>query len=700
MKFICWLPLSMCAVTVVVAQEQVMSPVTVTSEGSDIEERRASATQKIIIDRQGIEATGGLYVGEVLGKLPGVDAGVPSSDGTVALRSRGMVRDSVQVLVDGERPPGDARHAMLIVARMPAGELERVEIMKGASAEFGSSTPVTINLVTSKTKRKDSLNFKLAAGVRGDEPIAQFSLTKGGSSGAWSWSIPLSVSQSRTPVDKETVRQNATAGVRTLWQNDVEQGRNQFSELFFGPKFNWKEGSSSFSVWPMMFQAKGERDVWVRRSEYADPVNGTGLNSIFRRNDREDSARSAKRLRLEGETLVSGKKFSGRLTMVSSDRDSDIRRESGGVVSTESYRRGENEINAAVRMDRGWDDHVSAFGAEYIALKRDDRQSFTGVLPGKSVFRAEEKQAVMWAQDEWAISKSVTLTSGLRGESFTLEADSPSSRHGLLSPSIASRWEVSEGWLLRSSLGTGIKAPKLDEISNAPIVSTAANSPLEPDRRGNPNLRPEKTVNLELALEHYWPNEIVVVGANAYVRDTKNFVERRPVLENTRWVERPFNEGDARHWGLELDGKLKTEIFGFSGGSFRTHLTIPRGRVDDERLDITRSAREVPRYVWTFGYDQTLSSLSSNAGFLLQQTGATKTDVPREQWAETRSRTVLDAYWVKKISRTVNLRLTLQNILGEDTRRLVRAYSAGQEWQLGGEEAQARAALLTLEGKW
>lgn len=700
MKPIFVLPLAVCAFSSVYAQERVLAEVTVNAVGSEIEERRQSATQKTIIDRQGIEATGGLYIGEVLSKLPGIDAGIPSSDGSVALRSRGMIRDSVQVLIDGERPAGDARHALMIVARMPAGELERVEIMKGATAEFGSSTPVTVNLVTNKAKRNESLTFKVAGGVRGDEPVAQLSLTKTGSSGAWSWSVPLSISQTRTPIDKELPRQNATAGVRTLWQTEQEQGRNEFSEIFFGPKLSWKEEQSSFSIWPMLFMAQGEKNTILNRQQYSDPVMGTGATTVLQRNDREESQRVGTRLRLEGETLASGSKFSGRLTLANSDRNSDVTRISNSSRSTEAYRRGDSEVNASLRADRGWGDHVSAMGLEFVQLSRSEKQDYAGGYVGNNTFRAQEKQATLWLQDEWALAKKFTVTTGLRGESISLSADAPSQRFGMLSPSISGRWEFSEGWLLRSSLGSGIKAPKLDEISNAPVRSTSANSPLEPDRRGNPDLNPEKSTSLDMAIEHYWPNEIAVVGFNAYIRDTTDFIERRTVQEGTRWVERPYNEGDARHWGVELDGKIKTELIGFSGGSFRTHLTLPHGIVQDNRLGLSRSAREVPTYIWTFGYDQTLASLSSNAGFLLQQTGQTKTDVPAEQWAETRMRSVLDAYWVRKVSRTVNLRLTLQNILGDDSRRTTRAYSGGQDWQLGSVDYQPRSILMTLEGKW
>ncbi len=701
MKRLRLLTLSLCTATSALAQERMLSDITVSGMISDLEERRTAVTQKTIIDRKGIENTGGLTVGEVLSKLPGVDAGVPSSDGSVALRSRGMARESVQVLVDGERPASNSRHAMLIISRMPSGELEQVEIIKGATAEFGNATPVTINLVTTRAKRKDNLEFKVTGGMRNSEPVTQMSLTKGGSNGAWSWIIPLSLSQYRTPVDKATERQDSTGGTRTLWQNDREKGRNTFTEEYFAPKLNWKEGKSSFSIWPTFFRAQGERKTFVDRTQYADPVNATGLSTVLQRNDREESSTRINRIRLEGDTDVSGNRVSGRLSLMSGEKDTNILRDSGATLgqATEARRRKENEVNSALRMDREWEGHLSTLGLEYITLDRKENQDYGGTYVDSAAYKAAEKQRVLWVQDEWAASKSVTLTGGLRGESLSLSSDGVSQTHGAVSPSLAARWTLSDNWIARSSIGSGIKMPKLDEISNAPIRSVNVNSPVEADVRGNASIKPEKSVNLELGLEHYWPNETAVAGINTYLRETQNFIERRTAQESGRWVERPYNEGDARHWGVELDGKVKTDKMGLYGGAFRTHLTLPHATVDDSRLGVSRAAREVPRYIWSLGYDQSLPALSSSAGLLLQQTGATRTDVPAEQWAETKARSILDAYWVRKIDRTINLRLALQNILGEDTRRTVRYYSAGQEWQVGGIDKQPRAILLTLEGK-
>ena len=113
-------------------QARTLKEVTVTATSETEFERQAAVTQKTVIDRQEIEALGGLTVNEVIRKLPGIDASAHSGDGNPSANARGMGRDAVQFLVDGERPSANARYALTTVGRLPSGELERVEILRGA----------------------------------------------------------------------------------------------------------------------------------------------------------------------------------------------------------------------------------------------------------------------------------------------------------------------------------------------------------------------------------------------------------------------------------------------------------------------------------------------------------------------------------------------------------------------------------------
>ena len=341
--------------------------------------------------------------------------------------------------------------------------------------------------------------------------------------------------------------------------------------------------------------------------------------------------------------------------------------------------------------------HVLAANIEILAHQRDESQRSSS-LGINETHTSWDQQWTTWVQDEWSPSNALTLTTGLRSEAIRYAVDGSEQRHQRLLPSVALRWEPAAQWMLRTSLGAGIKPPQLAELTNQPVLSVSANTPLEPDRRGNPALRPERSVNFELALERYLPNEAGVFGANVYLRHTDDFTERRVLLEGTRWVDRPYNEGSARHWGLELDGKLRTDNFGWRGATFRAHLTVPRSAVNDVRLGLTRDAREQPRYILSAGFDQTQATVSY--GVSMQYSGAVQTQVSGEQAFETQSRAVFDVYTLHKINDKFNLRLSVQNLFAAETQRQMSAYAPAAIWALGSADKGVRVALVSLEGKW
>ena len=700
-----------------------LDEIVVTASHDTLADRREAVTQKTVLDRKEIEALGGLTVGEVLRKLPGIDAGEHTGDGAPSAKARGMGRDAVQFLVDGERPTANARYALTLVGRMPSGELERIEILRGASAEHGGGAPVTVNLIMRKAKPVDSTTLKAAAGLRGvggdAEANGQFSVSRGGGNllddgTQFSWLLPLTVNHHGMPLDKATTRINANAGTRNLWQEDREHGPYELNELILSPRLTWKKAGDSFTLWPSLYRNDGTRETVLQRSAYANPAAGTGLAAAGGRTDNEDSDLTIARLRGEGELkLAGGSKLSGRAAVMGGWRDSDTARtwrDAVGAVtrSREKLGRDEQEFSAAVRLDRPVGEAMSSFGLEAATHRREETQSITGSGAFATKTEASQQQWTAWAQHEWSPLKPLTLTAGLRGEAIRLESNGRDNHADQLAPSFAARLDAGNGWVARSSVGAGIKAPKLDEISAITIrnaaSSAASNTPLEPDRAGNPDLVAERNVNLELGLERYLKDEAGVVGMSAYWRRTRDFIERTTLLEGARWVERPYNQGTARHYGIEFDARLKSELAGIKGGSLRAHLTLPQGRVDDERLGLTRDARDLPRYQFTLGYEQSLPSLSSSAGFQLTKNGKSRTDIPGELADDTTRGTLLDAHWVKKLSSALNLRLQAQNLLRADTKRSSAATSnlvAGtDDWRLASTEKGQLTWLLSLEGKW
>jgi len=670
--------------------ERQLGEVTVRSASDALDDQRSAATQKTIIDRQEIEALGGLTVGELIRKLPGIDAGEHGADGGMNARARGMSRDGVQFLVNGERPTANARFALTEVGRMPSGELERVEILRGGSAEFGGAAPVTVNLVMRRPVARAATSVKLAAGQRGSLANGQFTASRSGGEGGFSWLLPLTLNRHAMPVDQSTTR---TLAGGTL-QQDVEQGRYGINEFILSPRLAWRGATGQLTLWPSLYYNEGDRSTHTARSD------GT------QRHDSEDNSTRIARLRSEAEWRAWGGKLTGRAAAMQGQRNAERQRLGTGAAGaswTEAERREDRELSASLRYDRPVGEHLLSVGADAARHARDDRQALSGAYASDTRFAGSARQGTLWLQDEWQVSDTLTLTSGLRGERMALRAQDRDSSHGAVDPSLALRWEAAPGWVARSSLSGAIRFPKLDELTRVASRSTLANTPLEPDRGGNPWLRPERVANLEAGLERHVPGG--VWGINTYLRRTQDFIERRTLWEAGRWVERPYNEGDARHWGLELSAKLNGEtpwlrdVIGRQG-SVRAQFTLPRGRVEDAVLGLTRAPRELPRYQFTLGYEGSLPQWQSTWGFQWQHQSAVRTQVPGEVQATTRSRNLLDAHVVRRLTPAFNLRLSVQNLLGTSTWRTASSAQGGQPWALTTSDHGQRTWLLALEGKW
>lgn len=682
-----------------------MKEVTVTSKRSDVAERRESTTQKIVLDRKEIENLGVMTIGEVLGKLPGVEAGATGSDGSTTQRARGMSRDSVQILLDGERPAGGSRVVTGVVGRLPSGDLERVEILRGSSAEFGWTAPVTVNLVMKKALSKRSTSTKVALGFRGSKPNGQFNWTENGGEGNFGWSLPVTLNLTRSPSHAETDRQDTIAGTRSLWQKENEDGLYAFREFVMSPRMTWKDGADTLSVSPLFWDGAGSRNSDMTQDAYANPAAGTGLAFNGDRSSREDNHRRMLRLRVEGEKRMGDAKFTGRAALNRGRRTIDVVRNEHDALnvlttSTENTRSNENEDNLALRLDRPFGDHLFALGLEHINLRRTTDQDFGGSFVSVSSHVADERQSIAWLQDDWTPQPSLTLTMGMRGESIRLNSDGTAQQHRRLLPSVAARWEPVDKWVMRSSLGAGMKMPTLDEVSNTVSRSVSANTPVEADRRGSQSLLPERSVNFEAVLERYLDQDAGVFGVNLYARSTADFIERRVQLEGVRWVDRPYNEGRALHWGVELDGKMRTDSLGWKGATLKSHLTLPHAQVSDARLGIQRMARDTPKYVFSAGLEASLPKLQSSYGVSLQLSGRSETDIPGEQHTLAKAKTTLDAFWLHKLTQKFNLRISGQNLLAADTVRESVFIAAGNSWKLDKVDSGFRTLLVTLEGRF
>lgn len=189
-----------------------------------------------------------------------------------------------------------------------------------------------------------------------------------------------------------------------------------------------------------------------------------------------------------------------------------------------------------------------------------------------------------------------------------------------------------------------------------------------PDRAGNPELKPEQSHGIDLALERYLAHG-GVLSVNLFHRRIRDLIRNVTVLEDVawadepRWVSRPRNLGKATTQGIEFDAKFRLSEWRaeLPPLDVRMNLSLYRSRVDsvpgpDNRID------QQPRATGNLGADYRFPGSSWAVGGSLGVTPGYRTQLTELQSQELGSRRVLDAYVLWHIASDTRLRLALSNL--------------------------------------
>ena len=265
------------------------------------------------------------------------------------------------------------------------------------------------------------------------------------------------------------------------------------------------------------------------------------------------------------------------------------------------------------------------------------------------------------------------------------------------SPSLHGLWKVHPSLNLRASVAQSLRAPKFDDLSSITQTASGTNSATNPDKSGNPELRPEKALGTEIALEYFLPARAGVAGLNFFNRDVKDLVQKETRLEGARYVERPYNVGDARIWGAELDVKTRMDAIGLKNLTLRANYAWLNSKV----AATGKRMKDQPEYVYNVGFDYALPWGLTLGATYNHKPAFVKDDTATKYEAEPAQK-LLDVYVAKKIGKHLNLRLTAGNALDADKDKDKREFhSNGNVKKLERElEKGAPRLFLALEGVW
>ncbi len=652
----------------------------------DLEERRQSTAARTIVGREEIDKYGDSSLEDVLRRQPGVT--IPSGGGNP--RMRGLGGAYTQILIDGQ-PAGRG----FSMDSIPPDQVERLEITKSPTAETGGQAVAgSINIVTRAGRQQGRQDLRSA--LTGSEARRQLraGLSHTGSLLGLDAMLGAGVfSQIRSENSRSEASEYSLDGQALGGQSIDRSSDNTRTGLSLRGRIGQELGGGrSWFVSPVFFGSRGDSD---RRSAYGPwlgvPSQLMTASDLSASQGESESSFYWSRIGFQWKSPLSeGLRVELDLnqTQMGSDSSGDALGslvDGGQRLTQSSGDMLERSSGLTAKLRRDGEQHEQVFGFEWSLARREELRS--EIVDGRpSLLGSEEnvtgrsERLAIYAQNEWNPSPQWTLMTGIRQERMETSGGSvgsavTSNTAQVTTPlmHVVFRPVPKGSDLIRLGLTRGYKAANLRDFIAAPNISerypvSGENSFVSPDRAGNPGLKPELAVGLDLAFERSLPQR-GLLSASLFARELTDFQRRQTLLESVswspvpRWVSRLRNLGKAQTYGVELEARVAAGLLGlgWKGVELRPSVSAYTSSVEgisgpNNRLD------QQPGLTAKLGIEQRLGA-GGQWGSNLSYTQGGRVQVSEQSWSRTRNQWRLDAFWLTRLTPKMRLRVSGQDLL-------------------------------------
>ncbi|HZX28232.1 MAG TPA: TonB-dependent receptor [Telluria sp.] len=645
-------------------------------------QRREDTVARVSVGREELARFGDPTLAGSLGRLPGVTMVAGE------VRMRGLGDGYTQVLLNGQPvPPG------FNLDSVPSDLVERVEILRGATAETGGRAIAgTINIVLRKRAGSARGEWKAAVAQESGHVQAQATLVRGERSADRNWLLALVAAHSGANARARTI-ETVPLGERS----QASWFRSRQNRLSAAPRVEWTGEGGATTEWESWLDL-----ARLRNHGAADESVLAGAGSDFPDSRWRIASRlSSMRTEINSTRRMGAARISAKFGATRDRRDSDYLFEGHGADTL-------NRAVASNAIDTTWsatgklrypvaEGHSAALGWDLawnrrseLRLQSDSNAAGAplGVLDADYVARV--RRQAWYLQDEWTVVPQADLYLGLRHEGLqarTEGATLPAVRNDAASwsPMAQLLWRLGGKDQLRLALARTYKPPQPSDLVPRRYTQNNDNSPLLPHFQGNPALRPELSRNLDLAWETYDAHG-GMASVSAYARRIDGVMLQNLSEDGGGWVATPANGGLARLYGIELEWRRS-----FGRLDLRANGARNWSRVDGLPAPDNRLARQTP-YSANIGADYRWSdAVQGGAAYSVQGGGWSRTNpLVRDYAGVARS---FDLYLNLRLGQGRSLKFAGSNLLRQDQLREVR-YGA---WSRYERSERAAALRITLE---
>jgi len=592
---------------------------------------------------------------------------------------RGFQGASGNVLIDGERPSSKSDSVSDILSRIPAGQVVRVELIRGATGGLDvSRQSIVANVVLQRDAGRGGSGFaEVETSLEADRINLSAELSYDGRLGGTDYLVGVErrAFDRRTVGTEELVRA-AGSGQR---RQEVDVGDGQF----------W---NASFRTATRV----GEADVLRFNGQFSyDPGEGREVSERFPLDGgpaevvTESSSGEGRSFELGGdwERVLSD---AGRLKIISlvrrdlGDRESSLEIEppdGPGELRQSLSDSTDGETIGRAELDWRLGEHAVQLSGEVAHNFVDsdfrlfeDRGGGAGLVPvdvegGDS--RVSELRAEIVATDSWNLAAGWTLDGGLAFEHSTISQSGDVTNErtfDFLKPSLAVTYSPSgrQQWRFRVEREVA-QLDFFDFVSNVDF----GDQELE---FGNPELEPQQTWALEATWELRF-GELGVVEVRGLHDSIPDVQDPLPLGET---FEVTGNIGDGSRTGIDLDATVSLDLLRLSNSRLELGLLAQDTSVTDPVTGRDRSLSGERDHRWRVAYRQEFPGVRLSWGGSLRD-ASERASFGLDEIEVSDDEAELELFLEKVLGGRFKLRFDAENLLDGSSTRERRVFAGPRD---------------------
>ncbi|PCI74667.1 MAG: hypothetical protein COB20_14845 [SAR86 cluster bacterium] len=576
-------------------------------------------------------------VNDMLDRIPGINTargdggggnGGPGSSSGAGRRGLGLGGD--QILINGRRTTGKENEGSSQLSRIPANQVQYIEIIRGTSGELdvrGGSQ--VINIVLLQAETRSSIAYEINTDHLHDgelKPGAKVSLT--GQRGALDY---LFSAESEPRWERRKGFENSFLADGTPNDNVSRVTTTDSQPLVFSANLGYEFGANDIAHINAQYE---DRDApFIEERTIFNFLSAPRKDTV----QFDDTNHSSEFWEIGGDyehTFANNARWKTLFIVNKKEDDSLRERFDIGATTREKDLFLANFNRYQERIIRS--SYSFAFaGSQNIEVGIERAQTILdsslqlGLLSGSGIASpifgglpeinnanatVEELRYESFMIHNWRINNRMSLESTLIVETSEISQSGDVSKKrdfDFIRPKVDYRFDITPSLQFRATVEKDVSQLSFNDFT----ANTNSGDDDQNTIAGNPELRQEQSWRYDLNLEYRFNNNNGVISSNIYYHDLEDVIDRVDVSTLTTIQSANGNIGDGERYGLSLNGSLRLSFIDQPGILVTTGLDLESSSVADPFLGIDRRLNRQGRGSYSLGFRHDMPERDINYGF-------------------------------------------------------------------------------------